>query len=731
MKLFLSAAEPSSEAHALELVKAFKKKYPNENVQFFGVGGASLRSVGFRSVMDSSELSVMGFTEVLPRIFFIIKKFYELIHLIRNEKPDAVILLDFPGFHIKLAQKIYYKLGIPLIYYIPPKIWVWKKNRIFKLKKYCDLILSILPFEEEYYKKGGLPFSYVGNPLLDQLPLEKTKKESRNELGIDSDARVIVILLGSRKQEILYHYPIVLEALFLSLESEKGKLSLTPEHPLHVLIPFHFNSDFELIKNKIELYLESHYACHPNRKKIKFIYSTNKTHEALKAADCGLIKSGTSTLEAALLGCPHILFYKTSLISEWIFKIFIRYNKPVGLVNLVLGIKKREKSPFKELLGAKDFSADKLSHEIIDLLSNEKRIKYLKSECERIKNILFTSQSPSENAALQIKELLEKRKYKMSQPMSRCKISSPIFYCLSFIWSLVNKWRRYLFFMKIPAPIVLPSYVVSVGNIQAGGAGKTPFIISCAQNMISDGKKVVILIRGYRSAVEAHGGIIEPFEKISAERFGDEAVLIHQSVPGAWIGVGKKRVKNFNEIQKKMNQKIDYVLLDDGFQNFSIYKNTSIVLLTSLSRLSYFFRDFNSSLRFATHLVWSKGKIRPDVPFGQRLIDLNYSFTIKNNFFENDQIILVSAIAQNNEFYQEVRKKNIPIKKTYFYPDHFSYEDQTFKEMLISHLENNHKVITTEKDWVKLKDLFFNFEKSFIICDLQVKFNYKDFINER
>lgn len=721
MKLFISAAETSSDQHAAEWVKAFKK-ITTKPVQLIGVGGPALESQGLHSLQDIKKISAMGFSEVLPRLWNNILLFYQMLQTIQKEKPDVILLFDYPGLHLKLAQKIYKKWGIPLIYFIPPKVWAWKKKRIWKLKKYCDLVFIIFPFEVELYRKCKVPFFYIGNPLLDQLPFQKTKTQAREELQLPIDATVITVLLGSRQQEIKSHFEIVIEALFSSLPELKERLNLSPSHPLQCVFPFPDKIGKEWVQSLLEEYLNSHPQFLEQNQFIKFHFLNGFSHEALLAADAGLIKSGTSTLEAGLLGCPHVLFYKVSKISEFIFKNLIRYHKPVGLVNLALGIQNRTEAPFRELLGFEGFTAHKIKNEILELLFSESRKSELAECFNKLKNVFSQKKSPSENAALHVLEFIQKRELKKQNHLMSHSKNSIIFPLISVVWSSVNFLRRNFltpYFFKLKK---IEAKVYSVGNIQAGGAGKTPFVIALAQKWVAEGKNGVILTRGVGSQVEKKGAILFPFQKdVSAEMWGDEPKYIHDKVPEVTIGVGKNRWHVYQKIKNQTSNKIDFVILEDGFQNFQIHVDVSIVLLTSLQRKNIPYRDFQSELKKADEVYWTKGERRPSVPKEVALLDVSYEVVTEGQWNANDEVILITAVSDNDSVREYITSKGVKIKEHLKFKDHYSFQNQALHNKMVTFIQSKNKIAVTQKDWMKLKKYFLDYENAFVRLDLQVK----------
>ena len=366
------------------MVQALQRESPG--IEVFGIGGAQMERAGFKKIKDTKELLVMGFIEVLfhlPRIFKILN---EIVALIQKEKPDVIVLLDYPGFHFRLAKKLQsLSIEIPRVYYIPPKIWVWRKKRAEFLRKYFQKILLIFPFEKKFYQKLNLPAVYVGNPLLDELPLDLSQKEARKKLHLENVTDPLLILMpGSRPSEIKEHLNLMLD----SAESSSKKLS----RRFQILLPFPENVDLKKMKELIlawKVATQSSLDIH--------VYS-GQSAICLRAADFGLIKSGTSTLEAGLLNCPHVIVYQGHPLSLWIFKHIVRYTGPVGLINLVYG-----QLLVPEILGH-DLTVERLVDELSGFVLDKQKSEAMKLGFQKVREQLQLENgvSPSQRAAQEI-----------------------------------------------------------------------------------------------------------------------------------------------------------------------------------------------------------------------------------------------------------------------------------------------------------------------------------------
>ena len=364
MKLFISAAEASSDAHGAALLKSIQETLgPSELLETWGVGGPQLQARGLKSLIDARELLSMGFTEALFRLPRILRALRQLDEALRSNPPDVAVLIDYPEFHFKLAQKLKL-LRVPTLYYIPPKVWVWRKHRIHKLKSLFARVLSILPFEEEIYQHAGVPLTYVGNPLVDQLPFDLTRTQAREKLKMADQDFVLVALPGSRPSELNSHLKVMLDSAQQLQDHLRKRGVLSTDQKLIVRVPLPQTESLEKIRDRVE-FNDPQYS-------FDLQVSQGDSYECMVAADVGMIKSGTSTLEAALLKCPHVIIYRPHWLTEWIFKWVIRFKGPVGLANLVYRGVGDHPRLIRELL-CRDVTAEKITEEVISILFDPQR----------------------------------------------------------------------------------------------------------------------------------------------------------------------------------------------------------------------------------------------------------------------------------------------------------------------------------------------------------------------
>ncbi|MEX1003538.1 MAG: lipid-A-disaccharide synthase [Crocinitomicaceae bacterium] len=317
MKFYIITGEPSGDLHASNLMKALLEKASDSEFRYWG--GDQMQAVYGKPVKHIQDLAFMGFTEVLMNLRTILGNIRECKRDILKYQPDKLILVDYPGFNLRIA-KFAKQQGIPVHYYISPQIWAWKQNRGFKIKKYVDEMYCILPFEKEFYKKFDMDVHYVGHPLLDAIQNFQEKAIERsafiNEFQLD-DRPILALLPGSRKQEIQVKLPIMLEA---------AKKYAT--HQVIVAGAPNLSSAFYL---KIAGDQKMHWI-------------DNRTYDLLHHADIAMVTSGTATLETALFKVPQVVCYKGGKISYQIAKRLIKVDY-ISLVNLILN-----KEVVKELI---------------------------------------------------------------------------------------------------------------------------------------------------------------------------------------------------------------------------------------------------------------------------------------------------------------------------------------------------------------------------------------------
>lgn len=307
MKYYLVAGEASGDLHGANLMKALKAEDGETVFRYFG--GDKMQAEGGELVKHYAEMAFMGFTEVVLNVRTIFKNLKACKDDILYWKPDVLVLIDFPGFNLKIAAfaKAH---GIKVCYYISPKVWAWNQKRVLKIKKVVDHMFCILPFEVDFYREWGMHVDYVGNPLLDEIDQFYADADFRSNNNLGSQ-KIIALLPGSRKQEIERLLPVM--------------LSITENYP-----------DYTFAIAAAPTFSESYYHQFTGTKKVHLLF--NNTYNLLNIAHAAIVASGTATLETALFKVPQVVVYKGGAISIAIARMLVKI-KFISLVNLIVNKK--------------------------------------------------------------------------------------------------------------------------------------------------------------------------------------------------------------------------------------------------------------------------------------------------------------------------------------------------------------------------------------------------------
>ena len=356
-QIMIVAGEVSGDLHGGNLVKAMRRMDPS--LQFYGVGGRKLKEAGVDLIADSSDMAVVGLTEVFARLGTIMKVMRRLKTSMKDLKPDLVILIDYPDFNLSIAKSAK-KNGIKVFYYIGPQVWAWRKGRIEQIKKNVDKMAVILPFEAPFYHAAGVDATFVGHPLLDEVKTKYSREETIRRLGLQSGVTTVGMLPGSRRAEIIKHLPEMIKAA----EIIEKKIQ-----PVQFIIPLVETLDISLVSNIIRQF------------PVKVRVVRDAVYDVIHCTDIAMVASGTATLETALMETPMVIIYKVSAPSYYIGKMVINIDH-IGLVNIIAG-----KTVVPELI-QDDANAERIATEIIDILTNKERLFDIKSQLSEIRNKL-------------------------------------------------------------------------------------------------------------------------------------------------------------------------------------------------------------------------------------------------------------------------------------------------------------------------------------------------------
>lgn len=339
MKYYIIAGEASGDLHASNLMKTLKKVDPSPRFRFYG--GDLMQAQGGTMVKHYADMAFMGFLEVAMNLRTILKNIKKCKEDLIKHRPDVLVLVDFPGFNLKIA-KFAKEQGIKVFYYISPKVWAWNQKRVLKIKRDVDQMFCILPFEVDFYHKWGMEVDYVGNPLLDAKNAFTPNTNFRAENKL-SEKPIVALLPGSRKQELNYILPDMLSVI-----------SSFPDHQFVIAGAPSFTEDF--------------YQQYTKESNIPVVF--NATYDLLNIADAALVASGTATLETALFKVPQVVLYKGSAISIGIARMLVKIRF-ISLVNLIMDSK-----TVTELI-QEDCNITMISKELDDILNTPKRKEML------------------------------------------------------------------------------------------------------------------------------------------------------------------------------------------------------------------------------------------------------------------------------------------------------------------------------------------------------------------
>lgn len=353
------AGEASADLHGANLIKAIKEFNPNVN--FYGIGGQRIKDTGINVLFDSSEMAVVGVMEVFSKLKTIMKAFRELKRSLKINHPDLVILIDYPDFNLHLA-KFARKRGIPVLYYISPQVWAWRKRRVKKIARLVNKLLVILPFEAPFFEKKGIDVEFVGHPLIDIVKPQFSKEKALKKFNLDKDKITIGLFPGSRKSEVSFLLPEMLKAAEI-LNKKIGNLQF--------ILPVASTI------NRIQIEKSISNIC----KNVTINVITDCTYDAINISRVVIVASGTATLEAAIMNSPMVILYKVSPLTYLIGKLMIKV-KNIGLVNLVA-----QKRVVSELI-QNNVTPERIAFEVLKILEDRELYSSIKNELAWVKDKL-------------------------------------------------------------------------------------------------------------------------------------------------------------------------------------------------------------------------------------------------------------------------------------------------------------------------------------------------------
>ncbi len=373
-KILIIAGDPSGDLHGANLIRHLLQISPQ--IELYALGGEKMRRESVNFLYNLVSLTVIGFFEVIKNFTVFWKIFKKVKIFLKKEKPDAVVLIDYPGFNLRVAI-LAKKLNIPVIYYISPQLWAWGRGRIKKIARIVTKILVVFPFEELMYQREKIDVSFVGHPLLDVMNPNKTKGEIWSLLGLEEQYPLIGLMPGSRKQELDYLLPVMFEVGFM----------ISKDIPqAQFVLPLASNiSESYINKFKIPDY--------------KFQIIRDEDYNVRKTMDLALVASGTATLENACLGIPMIVMYKVSFLSYFLAKILVKVPY-ISLVNIIA-----EEPVVTEFIQSR-IEARYISQIAVEWLKSPQKLSGIKNKLQKVKEKLGKS-GASQKAAEEIVKVLK------------------------------------------------------------------------------------------------------------------------------------------------------------------------------------------------------------------------------------------------------------------------------------------------------------------------------------
>lgn len=306
------AGEASGDIYGADLVCEAHRLDPE--LHFLGIGGRRMREAGVETLVDSADMAVVGLVEVLKHFDVISAAFLKLKKILREDPPALLILIDYPGFNLRLA-KVARRAGVKVLYYVSPQIWAWRRGRVKKIARLVDHMAVILPFEAAFYERAGVPVTFVGHPLLDMVQVSMSREQAAASFGLDPTRRIVGLFPGSRKNEIERLLPVIIDSARVLEKQLPG---------IQFVVPI------ASTLNQADL------APHFLAAGIDVTFTHERIHDLIRACDAVISVSGTVTLEVALIGTPMVIIYKLSPLTYLLAKRLVKIEH-IGLCNIIAG----------------------------------------------------------------------------------------------------------------------------------------------------------------------------------------------------------------------------------------------------------------------------------------------------------------------------------------------------------------------------------------------------------
>ncbi|MFY9609238.1 MAG: lipid-A-disaccharide synthase [Blastocatellia bacterium] len=416
LKIMIVAGEASGDRHGASLARALARLSSGADLEMFGSGGEEMRAAGVETLVDARDVAIIGIPEIARALGKLYRGYRKLLHAARTRRPSVVVLIDWPDFNIRLARKLH-REGFKIVYYISPQVWAWRGYRVRALRRYVDRMLVILPFEEEFFKHSGIKVEYVGHPLAEVVAASASRVEFAARIGLDPGRPIIALLPGSRRKEVQYHLPAMLDAANrlqnadcgLRIEesarpkSEESQISnrksaiRNPQSAIErsaidesALRPqFVVPVASTIYREQVDAIVQKE----TRGSRLDLAIIEGNTYDALSHSKIAIVASGTATVEAALLGTPMVIVYRGSEFNWRLIRPLIKLDT-FGMVNLIAG---RRVVP--ELL-QHDVTGEKIAQEVKQIMGDARRMAQVKADLAVVHDRLASgSGSASERAA--------------------------------------------------------------------------------------------------------------------------------------------------------------------------------------------------------------------------------------------------------------------------------------------------------------------------------------------
>jgi len=368
------AGEASGDIYGADLAREAHRLDPE--LHFFGIGGQRMREAGVQTMVDSADMAVVGLVEVLKHFDVISAAFLKLKKILREDPPALLILIDYPGFNLRLA-KVARRAGVKVLYYISPQIWAWRQGRLKKIARLVDHMAVILPFEAAFYERAGVPVTFVGHPLLDMVQVSMNREQAAASFGLDPSRKIVGLFPGSRNNEIERLLPVIIDSARVLEKQFPGLQFVVP-------VASTLNED-DLAPQILAAGID-------------VMFTHERIHDLIRACDAVISVSGTVTLEIALIGTPMVIIYKLSPLTYLLAKQLVKIEH-IGLCNIIAG-----ETVVRELI-QHEANPDMISAEIGKILGNVMYANEIKHKLSTVRSQL-KSGGASVNVARLIQMLL-------------------------------------------------------------------------------------------------------------------------------------------------------------------------------------------------------------------------------------------------------------------------------------------------------------------------------------